>query len=79
MVTREDIIRIEKELSITGDVLIKCYDLNKREFYRSNGIIDLGFGINPNTNKIFFLYSKNDTREVYDKWVKNSIKLNKRK
>lgn len=70
--------KIKDELKEKNDSLIICYDLAKRDFYRDNGVKEIDYGVNHNTFKVFFLFSKNDTKELYNKWCENGKILGKR-
>lgn len=54
----------------TKDKSMYIYDVNKARFYNSKGIKPEDFGINKNTNKIWFLFGKKETEKAYKEWRK---------
>ena len=49
------------------------YNMEQAYFYIEKGVKPLGKPeVNPKTNKIFFKFNFDDTKEVYDLWCKKS-------
>lgn len=46
------------------------YNWQQSYFYMENGVMPIERpGINPTTEKIYFVFNNEETKEVYDKWV----------
>ena len=71
-INTKEVMRLETLLRKRGDVLLRCYDLNKVEFFRENNVDNLGFSVIKNTGNIYYVFSKNNTEKVYNKWLERS-------
>ena len=78
-INTKEVLRLETLLRKRGDVLLRCYDLNKVEFFRENNVDNLGFSVNKNTGNIYYVFSKNNTEKVYNKWLERSKNMDSMK
>lgn len=47
------------------------YDINLKKHLSNNGVKDIIYGMNPNTNKLFWVYERNDTlNRLLKTWYK---------
>lgn len=49
---------------------IYIYDINRANYYMEHGVICRGTGINPKSKMTWFKFVREETNEVWDKWVK---------
>jgi hypothetical protein len=47
------------------------YNPEQAKFYVLNGAIVIDTGVNQNTNKIYWVFGYDDTKEVYQLWLNN--------
>lgn len=52
-------------------IIYITYDKNLKDYLFNNGINDILYGINPKTNKRFWVYERNEyLNSLLDKWFK---------
>ena len=49
---------------------IYIYNENQAFFYIENGLRPLETGVNPKTNKTWYKFKRDLTKELFDKWCK---------
>lgn len=55
--------------------IIKIYNIKQAYFYIREGLEPLGFPrLNKNTDKIYFVFDRQKSNELYTKWINNSPK-----
>lgn len=57
--------------------IVYIYDYKMANFYMRNGGVCLGTGMNHATGIIYYCFSKEKTKAIYDKWHTACIKLKK--
>lgn len=45
------------------------YNIKQANYYIGNGCIPVETGINPNTNKVWYKFFKDETEEAYNMWM----------
>ena len=40
--------------------IFTCYDTNQKKFFEKNGEHNLIYGLHPKTNKLFWVYERNE-------------------
>ena len=53
--------------------MLYIYNIEQSNFYMENGVYPISCGINPKTKMIWQKKKKEDTKNVYEKWI-NRIK-----
>lgn len=48
---------------------IFVFDKYQKDFYLSKGLMIVDSDINPNTNKLFWIFDKSDTNYFYGEWL----------
>lgn len=45
------------------------YNIMQANHYINNGCVPIATGINPNTNKVWYKFFKDETTEAYNLWM----------
>lgn len=70
---------MNRTTKMNKDDLIYIYNKRQAFYYIENGIMPIDAGINQKTIKLYFVFSKKETEEIYDIWCKECEEYQKSK
>ena len=54
-----------------NNIIYLTYDINLKKFLSDHGVKDIIYGMNPNTNKLFWVYERNEIlNQLLNLWYK---------